>query len=123
MGLAPMWLCSVDMLREYENHPKVLEGIRNKRFMCLRSERLTFYVYRGVEKDYIVVPCRFCSCYDFLLTVLIRRRRCACYHVIGLEIARLWGALLDVRVEDRELVEVLEEVLVYGKSARLRKYV
>lgn len=89
----------------------------------MKSSEWRFYVYRGLERDYIVIPCRFCSCYDFLLNVLIRKRKVACYHVIGFEIARLNNALIEVEVCKRELSTILSEIMVFGKSNSLRKYV
>ncbi len=116
-------VCSEGVIREFENHPKVSEGIRNKRFIVLRCGKVEVYIYRGQVRDYIVDPCRFCSCYDFMINVLSRRRKVACYHVVGFLIAEERGALRVVEVSCDVIRDVVLEISLFGLSTKLRKYV
>jgi len=118
-----MYVCDADIIKAFENHEKVIEGIRAGRFMVLDSKVMRIYVFRGIERDYVVSPCSFCMCYDFLINVLSRRTKIACYHVVGFEIARLKGKLHVVRVEPEELAEIVIEIAVQGFSYTLRRIV
>jgi len=118
-----MYVCDADTIKAFENHEKVLEGLRAGRFMVLDSEGMKIYVFRGVERDYIVSPCSFCMCYDFLINVLSRRIKTACYHVVGFEIARLKGKLYVVHVRPDQLADIIIEIAVQGFSHTLRRIV
>ncbi len=106
----------------FENHSKVLEGLRTGRFIRLVSiDGVEVYVFRGVERDYIVSPCRFCMCHDFVINVLGRRSKAVCYHVVGFEIARRRGKLRVVHVSSEDLANIVLEIVLQGFSATLRR--
>ncbi len=116
-------LCSDEVVSSFATHPKVLEGFRSRRFVLLKCVETGFeiHVFRGVERDYVVVPCRWCSCYDFVINVLSRRIKSACYHVVGFELARRLGKLYVVEVPGTVLKEIVIEIMSMRFSPTLRK--
>jgi len=106
----------------FESHDKILEALRAGRFIRLVSvDGVEVYVFRGVERDYIVSPCRFCMCYDFIINVLGKRSKVVCYHIVGFEIAQRRGKLRVVRVSSEELADIVLEIVLQGFSATLRR--
>ena len=117
------YVCDEHIVEEYENHPKVLEGMKSGRFVVLKCGDFAVHVYKGHTRDYIVDPCRFCSCYDFLINVLSRRKKSACYHTAGFVIARRKGKLKILSVTPSEFRDIVVEISLFGLSTRLRRYV
>ncbi len=114
--------CSEEVVREFEGHPKVVEGIRNGRFIILRCGKYEVRVFKGQSRDYIVDPCRFCSCYEFVINVLSRRRRVACYHMVGFVIAEREGRVRVMNVDCSVIRDILIEIALDGFSIKLRRY-
>ena len=115
-------LCTEDVLEKYRYYEKVVEALRNKRFVCLHSTSNTeICIFRGQQRDYVVIPCRWCTCNDFIINVLSRGIKQVCYHIAGFVIAMQEGKIIDIDVNLQELTRILYEIAFYGISITLRR--
>lgn len=114
-------LCSENVLKSFEGYEKIVEGLARRRFVALSSQGLIVYVFKGVKRDYIVSPCRFCTCEDFIINYVGKARSVPCYHVIGFEIAERQSKLAKIELDYPTLSKVIEEIIFEGISITLRK--
>ena len=114
-------LCTESAIKFFENYSKVLEALAERRFITLVSDRFRLYVFRGARRDYIVSPCRFCMCEDFVINFVNRDRQSPCYHVVGFKIAELRGKIVELEIDIDTLAKIVEEVVGIGISPTLRK--
>ncbi|MGB9630768.1 MAG: hypothetical protein ACP5KE_00485 [Candidatus Methanodesulfokora sp.] len=71
----------------------------------------SFYIVRGKEGDYIVFDRNYCSCIDFLLSVIVREERRFCYHIAAVMVAEDMNLIRTINHSDDELETVLKEVI------------
>jgi predicted nucleic acid-binding Zn finger protein len=97
--------------------------LRNKRFVVVKDIDTGFelYVFRGIERDYLVSPCRMCTCSDFLIHFVWGKRAYPCYHVVGFYIALNEQKYVKLELGHEEVKEIVLEVLFQGFSKLLRK--
>jgi predicted nucleic acid-binding Zn finger protein len=114
-------LCSEDVVRYFENYDKVIEALASKRFIVLECKGLVTYIFKGTKRDYIVSPCRLCTCEDFIINYIGKNRSTPCYHVVGFRIAEKHGKLTKLDVDNKTLSKILEEIVLDGISYTLRK--
>lgn len=71
-----------------------------------------FYIVRGKEGAYIVLDRNYCSCMDFLLSVIMREERRFCYHIAAVMVAEDMSLIRTVDHRDDELEVVLREIFM-----------
>jgi len=100
-----------------------LEALKNRRFIIIvdTETSLVLYVFKGVDKDYLVSPCKMCTCSDFVINFLWGKRRHPCYHVIGFYIALKEQKFVKIALNHEEVKEVVFEIVFQGFSKLLRK--
>lgn len=103
------------------SYDKIEEAFNSKRFIVLNCRGFRFYVFRGLKRDYFVVPCRFCTCEDFIINYLSRDREEPCYHVIGFKIAEMSNKLVELDVDSNLLADIFREIVYDEFSSTLRK--
>ncbi|MCS7111258.1 MAG: hypothetical protein N3D82_03055 [Ignisphaera sp.] len=118
-------LCRDDILKHFLNHSKLLMAISMKRFIVLTDKEygLRVYVFKGVDRDYLVSPCSMCTCSDFIINFVGKKRDYPCYHVIGFAIAERQNRLSYVELDHSTLVAIISEIVFLGFSTRLRKII
>jgi len=72
----------------------------------------SFYLVRGREDAYIVFDRNYCSCIDFLLSVIIREERKLCYHIAAVMMAEDMNLVRTIEHKDDELETVLREIFM-----------
>ncbi len=97
--------------------PRAKEAALSRRFIRVRGP-LDLWVYLGGSGDYIVVPGLYCSCPKFQAGARSGSRYC-CHHLAGLPEAVKAGRYHEVEGIDQ--VEVVREVLAYGRSYLVRR--
>jgi len=104
-----------------KSREKAEKAAREGRIVLI-SEDPEIAVFLGKDEDYISIPPIYCSCKDFSLNVIIRRRRASCYHLLSACISRERGTMRKYIVRDPlELATVLREVLIGGRAETVRK--
>ena len=63
------------------------------------------------KKYYLVIPKLFCSCYDFLVNVILRERENKCYHMHAQEIADKEKRYICVEYDDKYFLKVLNKII------------
>ena len=117
--------CSEDVIKQFSKHNKVIEAITSKRFIKFKTNNLAteYWGYLGKERDYILIPCLYCSCPDFIINVLSKRIRDFCYHLVALEIARKKHMYRELSINERDLIIVIFEIITRSFSPYLRKLI
>ena len=117
--------CSEEVIREYSRYDKVIEALSKRRFvrLILKNSDVPreYWIFLGKDRDYILIPCMYCSCPDFTINVLSRRSKNFCYHLVALEIARRSSAYRELQVGAQEFKKIVLEVLIDGMSLTIRK--
>ncbi len=79
-------------------------------------------IFVGEKQDYVIVPQNYCSCKDYLLNVVIRRRRRSCYHILAYCIALRIGRVREIVTQEYGVKTlIVRETITLGKSPTLRK--
>jgi len=102
---------------------KVLNALKEMRIILLVSSELRrqAFIFKGKERDYLIIPKLFCTCKDFEFNVVLRKLKPTCYHLIATELALRKNHIKNVEVDSRVFDEVLYEVIYDGFSKTLRK--
>ncbi|MEM0027717.1 MAG: hypothetical protein QXT53_03750 [Ignisphaera sp.] len=97
--------------------------MRNKRFISLvdKGSGVVINVFKGLKNDYLVSPCRLCTCTDFLIHFVQGRRRYPCYHVIGFYIAYKEQKVIVLELDKDLIKDIVLEIALQGFSRTLRK--
>lgn len=98
-----------DLLRD----ESVLEVVLSRRVYRLRTPLGTLYVYRTGREDYLVVPRTMCTCPDFMINVVSRRRRASCIHLRAVEYIERRGVFCEDLVV-RDWREAVYRILATG---------
>lgn len=99
------------------------------RFVRLSS--LVFFL--GEKEDHIMIPPAYCSCTDFKINSIMRRRRPYCYHLLAYCLNERSGKVALVRNEylsnvyGGEILTILvrrivKEIYTIGRSPTLRRF-
>jgi predicted nucleic acid-binding Zn finger protein len=100
---------------------KAVSSALSRRIHLIHKEP-EIYFFLGEERDHILLREKFCNCMDFLLNVVIRKKRVSCYHLLALCISLEKGYIVERVVEDKVLLmRVIREVIIDGKSRLMRK--
>jgi predicted nucleic acid-binding Zn finger protein len=97
-------------------------GIRAATEGCVRrhifrpSSR-TLWTVRGKKMDYLVIDDFYCSCDDFYLNVIIRRKCASCYHLLAKVIADALGVYESVESNDEAYLPLVRELRGVPKKA------
>lgn len=117
--------CSDDTINQFSKHSKVVEAISSRRFIKFKVEnlRIEYWGYVGKERDYILIPCLYCSCPDFTINVLSKRIRDFCYHLVALEIARRRNMYKELSINHKDLAIIIFEIITRNYSPHLRRLI
>ncbi len=83
---------------------KALEAVndlRVKKYVLSPSGRIIWIVV-GKRRDYWVIPKLYCSCDDFYINVISRRKKVLCYHLLAQAIAERVGKYEVFNITDEE---------------------
>jgi len=116
-------LCRREVITPFERHEKVVEALKSRRIVILRVQdvKTSFYVFKGVKRDYILIPCRWCSCTDFIMNTIRRGIAKPCYHLATLAIALGSGKFVEIDVDFQSVKNIILEIAGEGISTTLRR--
>lgn len=104
-------------------HPRIAEALQGTRYARI-SVHPEVWVYLGGKEDHVLIPRLYCSCLDFLVNVVGRRRGSPCYHLVGLELARKLGRTRDLSsLAGPKAPRIVLEILEHGFSGEVRRLV
>ncbi|MDK6027816.1 hypothetical protein QPL79_00325 [Ignisphaera sp. 4213-co] len=111
-------------MNRFKNYDKLLEALRNRRFVLLvdKNSGVTINVFKGFNKDYVVSPCRLCTCTDFVIHFIQGKRGYPCYHVIGFYIAYKEQKITKLELDLSTIKDIVLEIALQGFSKTLRKH-
>jgi len=85
------------------------------------AEPVTWF-YVGARHDHIIIPRIYCSCKDYLINVMSRKRRRVCRHLVIQYIAEKNGLYRVVSINDPDTyMSIVNEIIDIGVSLTLRK--
>ncbi len=70
-----------------------------------------FYVVKGPTGPHLVLGDIYCSCFDFHLNVVMRRKREYCYHIVAASIAEKIGSYKEITHKDPEFIGVIKRIM------------
>lgn len=103
---------------------KAREAVHSKRIIHIisREGRESFWIFRGKNRDYIIIPEYSCTCKDFIIHVISENMRRPCYHLIAQKIAEKEGKYIELHVNEDLLIDnILLEILWSNYSLTLRR--
>ena len=122
---------------KYLNELNVDEIIRNKSLMSsLALKRLVkpilkflgrdveapIWFYVGTRGDHIIVSKTYCSCKDFVINVMSRKKKPVCRHLIIQVVGSKKGLYRVVEIESLDLFyKIIHEISSIGLSPTLRR--
>ncbi len=81
------------------------------------------WFFLGKTNTYILIPKTFCSCIDFEINVVERKKIPACYHLVTQVLAQVYGRYRIVRdIKPDDLLCIYGEIEERQISATLHKY-
>ncbi len=100
-----------DLLRD----PKILEILLSRRIYGFKYGEYRFYVYRSGREDHIIIPKIMCTCPDFIMNVIMRRRRSSCIHLRALELAIKKSYVKEIVLNRDRFEKILYDVISSGR--------
>ncbi len=94
---------------------RILEILLSKRIYRIKYGELSFYVYRSGREDYVIIPRIMCTCPDFIMNVIMRRKRSSCIHLRALEIAIKKNYFREIVLDKEKFEKVLYSAVLSGK--------
>jgi predicted nucleic acid-binding Zn finger protein len=83
-----------------------------------RPSGRTVWTVRGKKMDYLILDDFYCSCDDFYLNVVIRRKATSCYHLLAKTIADSLDVYESVESNDETYLPLMRELRGAPKKAR-----
>ncbi|MHA1348701.1 MAG: hypothetical protein ACTSQM_02950 [Candidatus Odinarchaeia archaeon] len=85
----------------------VVEGCV-KKYVFKPSGRVEWIVV-GVNRDYLIIPDFYCSCRDFYVNVVTRKKAKFCYHILAKFLAESLNLYHTYHVEDDKYEVLMKE--------------
>lgn len=81
--------------------------------ITFKPSNYTIWMVLSREKRgyYLVIPDLFCSCYDFLINVILREKGKKCYHMYAQEIADKEKKYIHIEYNDRYFIKILNRII------------
>jgi predicted nucleic acid-binding Zn finger protein len=91
------------------------KGIRSAAEGCVRKHVFrpsgrTVWTVKGKKMDYLILDDFYCSCDDFYLNVVIRRKFISCYHLLAKVIADALDTYESVERNDEAYLSLMREL-------------
>lgn len=106
--------------------PRIRSGVYLHKYIkvvvrCREKTHSPIWVYIGSLNDHLIIPRTFCSCKHFVIRVMSEKKSPGCHHILGQMLAEKNGQYRIVYVDERELLNIVNEVIHYGRSKTLRR--
>lgn len=75
-----------------------------------RPSGRVLWIVVGRQKDYLIYPDMYCSCSDFYLNSVVRKKVDACYHILARILAEFLGFYDVLYASDDEYVSLFNEL-------------
>lgn len=104
-------MTSSNLRKEGLGFKKAMEAVKEgrvKKYRFSKSGRV-YWLVVGKEREYWVIPNKYCSCSGFFINVVTQCKAKSCYHLLAQEIAEREGKYEEFEVDDVEGERLLEE--------------
>ncbi len=98
------------------------EELSRKKPVFIRMGSIVFLL--GKKEDHVLIPPIYCSCRDFKINSVMRKRRGNCYHIYAYCLSEKNGNITVIKDNDKEHVRIrviITQLLKSGRSGLLRK--
>jgi len=103
---------------------RVKEAIFENRVVKVKArDGSIHWFFLGKTRTYIIIPKIFCSCVDFEINVVERKKIPTCYHLVAQVLAEVYGRyryVSDLPID--EALRIYDEIEKRQLSATLHKY-
>jgi len=95
--------------KEYLKAWNLVNGRGLKKYIFVPSgvER---WIVRGRKRNYVVLPGIFCQCEDFYISVVIKKKKQICYHLLAQMIAEETKKYEEIKLKDECYSKVLHKL-------------
>ncbi len=103
---------------------RVKEAIFENRVVMVKAKDGSIHwFFLGRTGTYIIIPKTFCSCVDFEINVVERKKIPTCYHLVAQVVAEAYGKYRCVsNLPVDEVLKIYDEIEKRQLSATLHKY-
>lgn len=101
---------------------KIYEGDYKKALILVNKKKIKKYIFKpsnverwvveGKTGKYIVLPNLFCQCEDFYISVIIKKKKEKCYHLIAQSIAEQLKNYDEILLSDDKYLEFMREFTI-----------
>ncbi|MCR6623326.1 MAG: hypothetical protein HA488_01835 [Candidatus Verstraetearchaeota archaeon] len=79
-------------------------GVKKYIFVPSGVER---WIVEGKKRNYIVLPSIFCQCEDFYISVVIKKKKQICYHLLAQMVAEKTKKYKEIKVGDEYYLKII----------------
>ena len=97
---------------------KALKAITEKRVIkyIFKPSNKQIWIVSGKNRDYLVISDFYCSCDDFYLNVVIRKKNKVCYHILAKRLAEALDLYTSYNLSD----DKYEKLMLKLKTIEIR---
>lgn len=102
-----------------ERYLRSFEKIELKLIKCYNFEpsNRRIWVVKGEESNYLIYPLRYCSCIDFYLNWILKKKTFFCKHLLAQSIIENLGSFnindYLIKVLDEDYKKIMKDFIVY----------
>ncbi|MEZ0290684.1 MAG: hypothetical protein ABWJ42_06310 [Sulfolobales archaeon] len=83
------------------------------RLYRITYDNMTYFIYRTDRESYLIIPRVMCTCRDFIINVVFRKKKTSCIHLKAVELAMRKNRFFE-QLHARDPVNVLYKVVSTG---------
>lgn len=111
-----------DIERNLISRVQLKKIIKLRIILDKREINYPIYFYVGEKRDHVMIPYVFCSCKNFTIRVMSKKKKPSCKHLIMLRLALDKSMYREIYIEDLTLLKkIINEIIRIGLSPTLRK--
>jgi len=100
---------------------KGIEAAKNGRIVKLTVNDENFWFFVGSKSVHYLIPRIYCTCRDFNINVVSKRKYNSCYHLIAQVIAETLGLEKNIKCKYTTILKILSEIIDKEESITLRR--
>jgi len=99
------------LIEDYEKALKLVRQKRVKKYV-FKPSNIERWVVEGKSGRYLVLPNLFCQCEDFYISVVIKKKKKRCYHLLAQTIAEQLKNYNEVIMKDEEYMNFMRKLSI-----------
>ncbi|MEM0084979.1 MAG: hypothetical protein QW743_05940 [Candidatus Methanomethylicia archaeon] len=97
--------------KDYKKALRLVKEKKVKKYI-FKPSNVERWVVEGKTGKYIVLPNLFCQCEDFYISVIIKKKKERCYHLIAQSIAEQLKSYDEIYLSDDKYIEFMRKITI-----------